>query len=133
MKTITMTIAALALSTSFAAASTSGFEDSLKAAEQTAKGETTLKECIKTANINIELEVTGLTQADLDAAPQYMKDSIEDLTDEIADGTLQAVDLLGGDYIKAIERLVLDWVKGGGYSASQGKELRDDLVACFEA
>ena len=133
MKITTMTIAALALSTSFAAASTSSFEGSLKAAEQVAKGETALKECIKTTNLNTLLGSLGLTRADLRAASQYMQDQIEDETENLADLTLKAVDLANGNYIEAVEGLVLHTVKGGIYSADQGKELRDDLVACFEA
>jgi len=132
MKITTMTIAAIALSTSFAAASTSSFEGSLKAAEQVAKGETALKECIKTTNLNTLLGSLGLTKADLRAAPQYMQDQIEDETEKLADLTLRAVDVAGGDYIKAVEGLVLHTVKGGVYSAGQGKEFRDSLVACFE-
>ena len=133
MKITTMTIAAIALSTSFAAASTSSFEGSLKAAEQTAKGKTTLRECIKTANDNITLEITGLTKADFLAAPQYLKDQFEDENEKLADVTLKAVDLHNGNYTKAVELLVLHTVKGGVLSADQGKKLRDDLVACFEA
>ena len=126
-------IAALIAAPTFGAASTPSFEESLKAAEHTANGETTLRECIKAANTSIMLKITGLTKADFDAAPEYIKDQIEDRTEIVADLTLKAVDLLDGDYIAAVEGIVLETVKDGVFSAYQGKELRDDLVACFEA
>ena len=133
MKTITMTVAAIALSTSFAAAATSSFESSLKAAEQTAKGETALKECIKTVNLDNTLEAIGYTRAILNAAPQYIKDQIEEHNENLVDITLQAVDVANGNYTKAVEGLVLYTVKSGTFSAAQAKKLRDGLVACFDA
>ena len=129
MKITTMTIAAIALSTSFAAAATSSFENSLKAAEQTAKGETTLKECIKAANLDNTLEAIGYTRAILNAAPQYIKDQIEEHNENLVDITLKAVDVAGGNYTKAVEGMVLETVKSGTFSAAQAKKLRDDLVA----
>ena len=70
----------------------------------------------------------GITDAD----PENLQDTRDEAFDEMAELLMEAVDWLDGDYVAAIEQIILAVVSEGTFGAETAVTLRDGYVACFE-
>lgn len=125
-------VVALIAAPSFGAAQSNSFSDSLKAAEAQANKSEGLKECLKRTISDTFMADAGITGAMVASAPQYLRDTLDEASDRVAENLMEAVDMLGGDYVAAIEGVVLAVVSEGTFGAETAIVMRNALVACYE-
>ena len=125
-------VVALIAVPSFGAAQSTSFADSLKAAEAQANQSEGLKECLKRTASDTFMADAGITDAMVANAPQYLRDTLDEASDRMAENLMEAVDLLGGDYVTAIEGVILAVVSEGTFGAETAIVMRNGLVACYE-